>query len=75
MICLAACFTSTGEPHERIYAPHTMHALTHEFLTLAGAPLVVRTRPSAQLNGPARVRGRPLVPAGVDEVAVNLAVR
>src|SRR5512133_964204 len=23
MICLAACFTSTGELHERVYAPHT----------------------------------------------------
>jgi hypothetical protein len=34
MICLAACFTSTGELHERVYAPHTV------MCPLANVPVV-----------------------------------
>jgi hypothetical protein len=49
-----------------------MLALTHEFLSRAGAPLVVRSRPYVQVTGGVRVRARRSLPAGAGEVGGQL---
>jgi hypothetical protein len=49
----AVCFTSTGELHERLYAPHTLASAN----IWSAQPLPVRFLVAGQLPGPAMAAG------------------